>query len=233
MTTILITGAGRGYGRALFDVYLRRGWTLFPLVRKPSVAKELQHIGGARCHPIVADVTTGDGEREIANTLGRYTEVLDVLINNAGTIKKRRGINETTVEDLEALFAVHCVGAFRCFRSALPFLRQSERAVVINISSRWGSIGRTVSGKGGKIYSYQIAKCGQNMLTVCLDQELKEEGIRVMAVHPGRLMTEVGAPDAETKPQDAAEALADWIEQVDEQTLSGLYDLMENKYLSW
>jgi NAD(P)-dependent dehydrogenase (short-subunit alcohol dehydrogenase family) len=181
----------------------------------------------------VADVSTDDAEREIAHVIGQYTEVLDVLINNAGTIKKHRGINETTIEDLEKLFGVHCLGAFRCLRSTLPFLRQSERAVVINISSRWGSISRTVSGNGGGIYSYQIAKCAQNMLTACLDQDLRPEGIRVMAVHPGRLKTEVGAPDADTLPREAAEALADWIEQVNGQTFSGLFDLMAQEHIGW
>jgi NAD(P)-dependent dehydrogenase (short-subunit alcohol dehydrogenase family) len=71
------------------------------------------------------------------------------------------------------------------------------------------------------------------MLTACLDQELSEEGIRVMAVHPGRLKTEVRAADADTDPQEAAEVLADWIERMDERTLVGLYDLMGQEYMGW
>jgi NAD(P)-dependent dehydrogenase (short-subunit alcohol dehydrogenase family) len=233
MRTVLITGASRGFGRALFEVYAQRRWRMFPLVRDSSVAMQLQKEGGPECHPIVADVSTGEAEGEIERVLERNADTLDVLINNAGSIKKHRGLQNTSVEDLEHLYAVHCVGAFRCTRGALPFLMRSERAVVVNISSRWGSISRTVAGKGGGIYSYQIAKCAQNMLTACLDQELREVGVRVMAVHPGRLKTEVAAPDADTEPQEAARALADWIDRVDPQTACGLYDLMGDRYLAW
>jgi NAD(P)-dependent dehydrogenase (short-subunit alcohol dehydrogenase family) len=194
---------------------------------------QLRKEGGPECHPIVADVSRSDAERQIAQVLERYTEALDVLINNAGNIKKHRGLHNTSVEDLEDLYRVHCVGAFRCTKGALPFLMRRERAIIVNISSRWGSIGRTVSGRGGGIYSYQIAKCAQNMLTACLDQELREFGVRVMAVHPGKLKTEVAAPDADTAPQEAARELADWINRVDQQTECGLYDLMGERYIEW
>ncbi|MBU0754470.1 MAG: SDR family oxidoreductase [Planctomycetes bacterium] len=150
-------------------------------------------------------------------------------MNNAGNIRKHRGLLNTTVEDLEVLFSVHCVGAFRCVKSALPFLKRSGRPMVVKISSRWGSISRSVSGKGGGIYSYQIAKCAQNMLTACLDQELEKEGIRVLAVHPGKLKTQVAAADADTEPQAAAEVLAEWIERIDERTECVLHDLMGEK----
>jgi NAD(P)-dependent dehydrogenase (short-subunit alcohol dehydrogenase family) len=228
-----MTGASRGFGRAMFDVYAQRGWRTFPLIRDSSAAIQLRKEGGPECHPIVADVSTRDAEREIERVLEQYTEALDVLINNAGNIKKHRGLHNTSVEDLENLFEVHCVGAFRCTKGALPFLMRSGRAIVVNISSRWGSIGRTVSGRGGGIYSYQIAKCAQNMLTACLDQELREVGVRVMAVHPGKLKTEVAAADADTEPQEAARVLADWIDRVDEQTECRLYDLMGERYIEW
>jgi len=55
----------------------------------------------------------------------------------------------------------------------------------------------------------------------------------VVAVHPGRLKTEVGAADADTEPQEAARVLADWIERVDERTACGLYDLMGKEYIEW
>lgn len=233
MPSVLITGAGRGFGRELCGVYWERGWTTFPLVRTPTAAERLLAEGGAECHPVVADVSTSDAERDIARVLALHGGRLDVLINNAGHIKKLRGHSETTAEDLEELFRVHCVGAFRCVRSALPFLRRSPRAVVVNVSSRWGSIARTAAGKGGGIYSYQIAKCAQNMLAACLDQELRREGVRVLAVHPGRLKTEVGAADADTDPRQAARALADWIEGVDDATPFALHDLMGGEPLGW
>ena len=233
MPAVLITGASRGFGRALVEVYARRGWTLFPLVRDGAIAAGLEASAGAACHPVVADVATDRAEHEIARVLGDHCEALDVLVNNAGHIIKLRGLRKTTPEDLEALFRVHCVGAFRCTRAALPFLKRARKPVVIDVTSRWGSIGRTLTGLLSGIYSYQIAKCAQNMLTACLDMELKKEGIRAFAVHPGRLRTEVAPPDADVDPDEAAEALAGWIDRIDERTPCGFHDLMGKGLIEW
>jgi NAD(P)-dependent dehydrogenase (short-subunit alcohol dehydrogenase family) len=233
MPAVLITGASRGFGRALLDTYSQRGWRTFPLVRSATVASQLQDTLAPDCHPIIADVSTEHVEHEIARVLERSTGTLNLLVNNAGSIKKKRGLGNTTVDDLEELFSVHCVGAFRCTRAALPFLAKGQRPIVVNISSRWGSIQRTVSGKGGGIYSYQIAKCAQNMLSACLDQELSELGIRVFAIHPGRLKTDAAAPDADVDPHDAANAFANWVEQVDRGAMFGFYDLMNGSLLEW
>lgn len=233
MPTVLITGAGRGFGRELLDVYAKRGWTLFPLVRNPDIAVELKSTYGAGCHPIVSDVASADVEQQITSILDRSREALDLLINNAGNIKKLRWLPNATPEDMESLFRVHCVGAFRCTRAALPFLRKAGRPVVVNVTSRWGSIARTVAGQFRGIYSYQIAKCAQNMLTACLDHELKGEGIRVFAVHPGKLRTESGAADADTPPGEAAAKFADWVQSLDPGLVCGCHDLMDGGLIEW
>jgi NAD(P)-dependent dehydrogenase (short-subunit alcohol dehydrogenase family) len=233
MGTVLITGAGRGFGRELLEVYAGRGWIVFPLVRNPAVAAELTSIFRTSCHPIIGDVASGDVEPEISRILNQYCTALDVLINNAGNIKKLRWLPNTVPEDLESLFRVHCVGAFRCTRAALPFLRRAGKPIVVNLTSRWGSIGRTMAGQFRGIYSYQIAKCSQNMLTACLNNELQGEGIRVVAVHPGKLRTESGAADADTPPGEAALKLADWIELIDSPQVRGCYDLMGGGYIEW
>jgi len=231
MASILITGAGRGFGRELFRVYCRRGWTVFPLVRRPEVVEDL--VREAPCRPILVDITAPDVEEVVTSVLGRHTSALDVLINNAGSIKKLRGLTATDPADMEALYRVHCVGALRVTRACLPFLGRSARATVINISSRWSSITRTVAGHGCGIYAYQMAKCAQNMLSACLDLELQPRGIRVFAVHPGRLKTMVAAPDADTDPPVAAARLADWIENVDRAAGCACHDVMEEGIIPW
>ena len=233
MPTVLITGAGRGFGRELFETYSGRGWKTFPLVRSSDVASRLQASANGGCHPIVADITTHRAEHQIAEVLAQYCDSLDLLINNAGNIKKLRGLEYTYPEDLEDLFRVHCSGVLRCTKTALPYLVRSERPVVVNISSRFGSIARVMSGKGTTIYSYPIAKCAQNMLSACLDQELGKLGIRVFAVHPGRLKTDVAAPDADTDPRDAAIALSNWIDQTDNQLVCGFHDIMKGTIIEW
>jgi NAD(P)-dependent dehydrogenase (short-subunit alcohol dehydrogenase family) len=233
LPAILITGASRGFGRALYEIYLQRGWTLFPLLRDAETAHQLKAEAETQCHPIVADVAEDRVEALITAVLEQYCNALDLLVNNAGHIKKLRWLANTSTHDLQDLFNVHCVGALRCTRAALPYLMRAEGAAVINISSRWGSIHRAASGLGGGIYSYQIAKCAQNMLTACLDQELKPKGVRVFAVHPGRLKTTAAAPDADTESHDAARRLADWIQSLDREAPCGLHDLMGAGIIAW
>lgn len=232
MPAILVTGAGRGFGRAVLEEYLARGWTAFPLVRDAGVARALE-AQSAGCHPVVADVGTDEAEAAIAAALGAAGAPLDLLVNNAGSIRKLRGLAATEPSDVETLFRVHCVGALRCTRAALPWLRRAERPLVVNVSSRFGSIGRTVAGEFRGIYSYNVAKAAQNMLTACLDDELRAEGIRVLAVHPGRLKTSVGAADADTDPAAAARALADWASRVDRDAPCGCYDLLRGGLVEW
>lgn len=231
MPAVLVTGAGRGFGRALAQEYLRRGWTLYPLVRDPGAAEKFAAVPA--CRPIVADVAADGVEEAIAAALGEHDEALDLLVNNAGSIRKLRGLAATTPADLEALFRVHCVGALRCVRAALPWLRRSAGATVVDVTSRFGSIGRTAAGEFRGIYSYQIAKAAQNMLSVCLDHELRAEGIRVFAVHPGRLRTAAGAVDADTEPAIAARRFADWVDRVGRDAPCGCHDLMGGGLIEW
>jgi NAD(P)-dependent dehydrogenase (short-subunit alcohol dehydrogenase family) len=233
MPSVLVTGASRGFGRELVRTYRERGWTVFPLVRDVRAAAGWSEVDGARCVPICGDVGRPSVETAIATTLAAQTNALDVLINNAGQIRKLRWLPETTPEDVLDLFRVHCVGALRCTRAALPFLRAAPKPTVVNVTSRFGSVAGALAGGFRGIYSYSIAKCAQNMLTACLDQELRREGIRVFAVHPGRLRTSIGAADADTDPREAAGKLANWVESVDRDAECGLHDLMGGAVLPW
>ena len=231
MPSVLVTGASRGFGRELAGVFLGRGWTVFPLVR--SAQAMAAWAGAERCFPLCADVGGADAEAAIGRALEAHASALDLLVNNAGQIHKLRWLPETVAEHMEELFRVHCVGAFRCTRAALPFLRRAEKPMVVNVTSRFGSIARSAAGEFRGIYSYSIAKCALNMLTACLDQELRREGIRVLAVHPGKLTTAAAAVDADTEPRIAAEKLADWLSALDHDVDCRLQDLMAGGVIPW
>jgi NAD(P)-dependent dehydrogenase (short-subunit alcohol dehydrogenase family) len=229
----LITGAARGFGRALLDGFAGRQWCVFPLVREPRVADELAS-SYERCRPIIGDVSHDEVHRRISDTLGEHTESLDLLVNNAGNIVKTPGVMGMTSAELVDHFQVHCVGAFRCVKAAFPFLARADKPLVVNISSRRGSFSFTrLEPVVGRAYAYRIAKCAQNMLTVCLDQELKQAGIRVFALHPGRLRTEIAPPDADTEPAQAAAALVTLVESIDRSAPCRLLDLMNHETLDW
>ena len=213
--SVLITGAGRGFGLALVEVFLARSWTVFPLVRHAQDAARLKAMQPDRCSPIVSDVTAPDLAFKTSVAL-RDCPGLDLLINNAGIGGWGKTFAATTSEELETLFRVHCVGAFNVIKAVMPNLQRSPNPVIINVSSRLGSMMRNAGPefKGKPFsYSYRIAKAAQNMLTLCLLQEFEEQGIDVYAIHPGELKTANAAYDANREPKDAALKLMEWLEQ--------------------
>jgi NAD(P)-dependent dehydrogenase (short-subunit alcohol dehydrogenase family) len=217
--TVLITGAGRGLGLELQRLYALRGWTTFPLVRKPSVAERFTAQWPQRCYPIVTDLTQDRAATAIRQVLEAHGEHLDVLINNAGHAGRSWRFDDLTVDELHTMLQVHCLGVVRATQAAIGHLRRAEHGKVVNITSRLGSATRNAAGEfAGKpfTYSYRMAKAAQNMFTLCLSQELSAESIWVYGIHPGRLLTDSGSYDADTPPDVAAKNIADWIEAAGE-----------------
>jgi len=230
---VLITGASRGFGRVLLECYALKQWRTIPLVRDAECAERFQ-AELANCTPIIGDVTTDDVDSFIRNGLHQIGR-LDVLINNAGISGSATQIEAVTPAEVNALIQTHCLGALRCVKAALPFMKEGKR-LIINVTSRLGSTTRQAAGDYAGLsisYSYRIAKAGQNMFTVALANELNGQGFIVCGVHPGRLKTALAASDANTDPADAAERLADWIDGIDTTMNGKCFDLERFEIMKW
>ncbi len=177
--SVLISGASRGLGHELNRLYLERGWTTFLLIRDASIAAHLAQLSAGRCYPVVADLSRDDALGKIARSVSQRTDRLDPLINNAGIRGRSYTVDEVWPAEVVELLQVHCLGVIRCTKAVLPLLRAAERAKVVDITSRLGSMTRNASGEfagQGFSYSYRIAKAAQNMFTrlpVSLVQELQ------------------------------------------------------------
>jgi NAD(P)-dependent dehydrogenase (short-subunit alcohol dehydrogenase family) len=214
MRFALVTGASRGLGHALCQLYLSRGWTVFPLVRRAAATAGFRDAPVDRCHPIIADVGSDDAISVISSAVATTTTSLDLLINTAGVAGDSVHIGEVAPEEIDLLLNVHCLGVIRCTQAVLPQLVARDGAKVVNVSSRWGSLyGNAVGAFGADVpsYSYRIAKAAQNMVTVCLSQELGREGIVVCALHPGQFRSGLN-PDAQVPPEAAARRVAQRID---------------------
>jgi NAD(P)-dependent dehydrogenase (short-subunit alcohol dehydrogenase family) len=133
---------------------------------------------------------------------------LDVLVNNAG-----RGTPGTPVEDVDVHTLLDVcdvnVGVIRTVQAVLANLRAAPAPIVLNISSRLGSVQDQATGRYTHLstsYAYRISKAAQNMATTCLAHELAPD-IRVWAVHPGVLRTAMGQAEATQQPTVAAKQL--------------------------
>ncbi len=212
MNNVLITGASRGLGLALARKFYHSYWGVYLVVRtesaKVAVSEKLPDA-----NILVSDVTCDEYESKLGPWLGEAA--IDVLINNAGTVTKDPTLGSTQAEYLRKEFDTHCVSALSTVKGSLDALKQSPQPIIINISSRRGSmkIQSELKTKGsGVSYSYRIGKAAQNMLTLCLADELEDMNIKVVAIHPGRLLTRMGWTDAHIAPSDSAKKIVQLVE---------------------
>ncbi len=222
--SILITGAGKGFGQALAKAFLKAGWVVFALVRNHEDASKLKDLNPQLCRPFISDVTSETVGIEVEKALNP-SAALDVLVNNAGVGGRGKSIATTSAAEIESLLHVHCLGALRVTQAAMPFMKPNGS--IINISSRFGSITRVASGELDHIqgsYAYRIAKAAQNMLTQCLSRELGPSGLIICALHPGKLKTDTAASDADREPQEAAEELIKMMDRLENGKFYGLFE---------
>jgi NAD(P)-dependent dehydrogenase (short-subunit alcohol dehydrogenase family) len=184
--TVLVTGAGRGLGLAIASAFHQAGATVFVNDRTPEiVAKAIAKLGGGdRLIVAPADLATAAGAHAaVAPALAHGS--LDILVNNAA-VNIERPIEETS-DDLWTLhLAVNLKAPFFTVQAALPLLTQSQ-GLVINVASELGlhAIANNVA--------YVAAKHGLVTMTKAMAIELAPQNIRVNAICPGTMDTELMA----------------------------------------
>ncbi len=188
--TALITGAGRGIGRAISLALAREGARLILISRTLKELEETKKLAEASGVPVFVFPVDVSSPQAV---LGLFTKLksilvegLDFLINNAGFADKLRNVEVTDEEIWEKTVNINLSGVYRMTRSAIPFLRKRGSAAIVNISSVAGTAGfEKFSGLG----AYTAAKSGVTALGEVLAGELKSDGIRVYTVSPGAVNT--------------------------------------------
>ncbi|WP_067621681.1 SDR family NAD(P)-dependent oxidoreductase [Alicyclobacillus acidiphilus] len=207
---VLVVGASRGLGYALTSELLRRGNTVVAACRSiesSSRLTALQMDSGIRnLHVIEMDVgneaAVMDGAKYVSSTVGR----IDAIINNAAIfVGHDQDIRDLDLGQVLRSFDINTLGPARVVKHFVPLMSGSGSRTILNISSEAGSI--TTCGKNG--YGYSLSKAALNMFSQILGHNLSEAGIRVMAVHPGRMRTDMGRPDFPDSAEEAASAISD------------------------
>ena len=218
LNKVMITGTSRGLGYELVNRFYQAGVEVFAVVRDELSSERLEKNFPYNVFPIVADISKDESESIISSSLMKKTDHLDILINNAGVPGYEFQIQNVSTAEVADALNVHCLGVIRTVKATLEFLNRSTNPVIVNVSSRLGSLQMTQNKQFQHLqtsYSYRIAKAAQNMLTLCLGQELNEKGISVHAIHPGKLKTEIAAADADTDVATGAENIYQWLKNLD------------------
>jgi NAD(P)-dependent dehydrogenase (short-subunit alcohol dehydrogenase family) len=207
----IITGAGRGVGRATAQLFAREGAKVVVFSRTRShlqeTASEIMRQGG-HVLAIVGDVSCEEDVdslfQQVKDTYGR----VDILINCAGIVAVRQFVEmDTTTWD--QVLGVNLRGTFLCCREAFRMMTIQHQGVIVNLSSLSGVKGVE---KFPGLSAYNVSKAGVAGLTEILAVEGKPHNIRVCAVSPGAVDTDMlrqAAPHlkAGMTPQDMAEIL--------------------------
>ena len=181
---VIITGASSGIGRATAVRFARHGASVLAVGRDAhaleAVCDDVREAGGAGAS-LVADVTATDApERIVATALDRFG-ALTTLVNAAGIIASGT-VESTTDEQWDTMLDINLRAPFRLMRAATDALT-STRGSIVNVSSVTGL--RSFPG----VLGYCVSKAGVDQLTRCAALELASRGVRVNAVNPGVVVT--------------------------------------------
>jgi NAD(P)-dependent dehydrogenase (short-subunit alcohol dehydrogenase family) len=205
---ILITGTNRGLGLALTERSLAQGHQVFAIARGTSDAlSKLLAEYSDQLHLYHADVTHETMVQDAFEMIARRATHLDVVVNNAGVHLEQSAplIEQVEFSGYLPSFQVNAVGPLMIVKHALPLIRRGERKLIVNVSSEAGSIGMA---QRTSEYSYCMSKAALNMASRLLQNALRDEGIKVLAMHPGWFSSDMGGKEAPITPAQAAETLA-------------------------
>ena len=183
----IVTGAGRGIGRAISLALAKEAATIVLTARAIDKLKETAQLvtaAGGKAEIIPAELTDEQSIKNLVRATGERFSRLDILVNNAGITHSAK-LEETATEDWDRCHNVNARAPFILCREALPLLKKAQAAYIINIAS-------VVGVKGYPSQSaYTASKHALRGMTISLAEELKGSNIRVHLLCPGGVDTDL------------------------------------------
>ena len=199
--TVLVTGGGRGIGAATSLLCAKQGWAVavnYTSGAAPAAALVAQiRAAGGTALAVQADVSDEAQVLAMFATVERELPPLGALVNNAGVVDVQARVEVMSLPRLQRMFAINVFGSFLCARETVKRLSTKNGGrggAIVNLSSAASRIGAP-----GQYVDYAAAKGAIDVFTMGLAKEVALEGIRVNAVRPGIIETEIhasgGLPD--------------------------------------
>ncbi len=201
---VLVTGAATGIGRAIALSMSAAGARVGIGDISPAGQKTADEIAaaGGQAAFVACDVSVPDSARNLVEEVAAAFGSIDGLINNAGISDGSRRIHDVEVEEWDRVLAVNLRGPFLCTKFAIPHLIACGHGAIVNIASMFGVVGAPLSGP------YAAAKGGLVNLTRQLAVDYGPDGVRVNAICPGYVDTDLGGRRAAYSPLERRAAAA-------------------------
>jgi NAD(P)-dependent dehydrogenase (short-subunit alcohol dehydrogenase family) len=239
MSIAFITGANKGIGYETAAALGAAGMRVVIGARdraKGDAAAAALRERGADAVALEIDVTDDHSVRVAAEALRGEHGRIDVLVNNAGVLPEAAAAHRVTgpmdVAIFRETFATNLFGVVATTEAMLPLLLAAPRGRIVNVSSTMGSLADQADPAspyhGVVVPAYQASKAALNSITIALSKSLADSNIKVNAVCPGWVKTDLGGPDnkaaAPTPPEEAARVVAELALIGDDGPTGGFFD---------
>jgi len=196
---MIVTGASRGIGAATARIAAERGYAVCVNYRQNAAAAagvvaDIEKAGG-RAIAVAGDMSSEQDVVNLFKTSDAELGMLKVLVNNAGVIDVQSRVEDYTLERLQRMFATNITGVFLCAREAVRRMstkRGGAGGSIVNVSSAAARLGGP-----NEYVDYAASKGAMDSMTIGLSKEVATEGIRVNAVRPGLIYTDIHASGGE------------------------------------
>ena len=205
MKNIFITGGNRGIGKGLVKEFSKDNNVIFTARNTEKAQLIIDTLGGKNIDYVIMDVGDSESVQKGIKNLKSKISSVDVLINNAGILipglKHKIDAIDTDDDSIMETFNINTVGTLRVCKAVIPLMPAKSR--IINISSGMGQM----EGMGTGSLAYRLSKSALNAMTIVLSQELMEKSIKVNAICPGWVQTDMGGYDATLTVHESAESI--------------------------
>jgi NAD(P)-dependent dehydrogenase (short-subunit alcohol dehydrogenase family) len=203
---VLITGASRGIGLEMVKYGIEQNWRIFACCRHPQQADSLlavAKLANGRVTVHVADMDELATVQALAYEL--RNEAIDILINNAGVYGSDRSkFGNVDVHSWINTFKVNSIAPLKVAEALIEQVRMGDKKIIACMSSKMGSM---ADNGYGNSYIYRSSKAALNAVVKSMSIDLKDEGIKCVALHPGWVKTDMGGPNAEITTRECVTSL--------------------------